>query len=163
MLTGVLSDEAGHPMYRIDRRGFVYYACRQRCGFSVPLARADAEVTSEVIDTYGELPHMVRRLIPGKNQSLTFLRQETIADSESRSASDLNVAPEPSNHEKLAVRCGWLLVDVHTEFNADAEEDLPEVSDEQRGCVVRGAANLSITGGHHRRSGASHPARRSAC
>ncbi len=78
MLTGILSDEAGHPMYRIDRRGLVYYACRQRCGFSVPLARADAEVTSEVIDTYGELPHMVRRLIPGKNHfdEMARLRQD---------------------------------------------------------------------------------------
>jgi hypothetical protein len=81
MLTGTIRDEAGHPMYRSsDGHGNVYYKCRLRCGFGVPFTEAEEEVTRTVIDYYGHLPRMVRRLIPGKNHfdEMARLRQDRV-------------------------------------------------------------------------------------
>jgi DNA invertase Pin-like site-specific DNA recombinase len=67
MLTGVLFDDAGHPMYGKLSRYNYCYACRKGCGISVRVEEADAEVTRLVLDLFGHQPHMVRKLVPGKN------------------------------------------------------------------------------------------------
>jgi Recombinase/Resolvase, N terminal domain len=81
MQTGVIIDAAGHPMYPIkggERNKHYYYYCRICLGLMVHLEKADEEVTSQVIDTYGHLPHMVIGIIPGKNHfnDIEQLRQD---------------------------------------------------------------------------------------
>jgi DNA invertase Pin-like site-specific DNA recombinase len=67
MMTGLLSDEAGHQMYGKRSRYNYCYACRKGCTFSVRIEDLDAEVTDAVMEMYGALPHMVRKLVPGTN------------------------------------------------------------------------------------------------
>ena len=71
MLTGLLTDQAGHPMHGHVSQGVKmrhhYYRCRQGCGFMIKMGDVDAEITSGIIDDYGHLPHMVPRIVPGKN------------------------------------------------------------------------------------------------
>ena len=68
MLTGVIVDEAGHAMYAIKaRRVEPSYYCRSCKGLMVPVKDADDEVNDTVIDAYGELPHLIKRITPGKN------------------------------------------------------------------------------------------------
>jgi len=81
MLTGILSDEAGHPMYGIkggQRNSFYYYNCRKSCGFTVRVDQADQDVSSAVTEDYGKEPHRVKRIIPGRNnfEKIAWLRQE---------------------------------------------------------------------------------------
>ena len=66
MLTSIISDKAGHPMYRINRPPLYYY-CRKGCRVSVPLEYADEQITQAVLSDYGDYDHMIRRTIPGKN------------------------------------------------------------------------------------------------
>lgn len=66
MLTSIISDKAGHPMYRINRPPLYYY-CRKGCVVSVPLEYADEQITQAVLSDYGDYDHMIRRTIPGKN------------------------------------------------------------------------------------------------
>jgi DNA invertase Pin-like site-specific DNA recombinase len=67
MLTGTIVDEAGHPMYAIKARRTNGYYCRTCKGFTVPVKDADDEVSATVIEDFGELPHLIKRIIPGKN------------------------------------------------------------------------------------------------
>jgi hypothetical protein len=81
MLTGILSDEAGHAMYGIkagERSNVYYYYCRKGCGLMVRVDQADPEVSEAVTEDYGERPHRVKRIIPGKNhfEEIARLRQD---------------------------------------------------------------------------------------
>lgn len=69
LLTGLLSDEHGHPMWgKADRSPNSYYYCRERgCGTSLRQDAADADIARQVVEQYGAEPHTVRRLIPGEN------------------------------------------------------------------------------------------------
>src|SRR5262249_7250941 len=70
MLSSLLTDHNGHPMYGKHNDGnkkSFYYGCRKGCGYGVPMAEADATVSEAVTDTYGDYPHMVRRVVPGEN------------------------------------------------------------------------------------------------
>lgn len=80
MLTGILFDVAGHPMYGIKggrRNNYLYYNCRMNCEFAVRMDQVDQEVSESILDTFGNEPHMVRRIIPGKNwlNEIANLRQ----------------------------------------------------------------------------------------
>lgn len=78
LLTSTLSDEAGHPLYRVKARdmGPCYY-CRKGCGVLAPVGVLDA-IADEAVLVYGEEPHMVPGLIPGKNHDdeIAKLRQD---------------------------------------------------------------------------------------
>jgi len=79
MLTGILSCTADHAMYGGKGSGQWYlYACRYCKRYSVRVNEADAEVSAEVIDTFGHLPHMVMRIVPGENhfEEIARLRQD---------------------------------------------------------------------------------------
>jgi hypothetical protein len=79
LLTGIIFDDAGHPMYRTRSRNREdQYMCRKGCGVSVPISEMDDRVNEAVIEKYGYLPHMVRRIIPGKNhfEEISRLRQD---------------------------------------------------------------------------------------
>jgi site-specific DNA recombinase len=67
MLTGTLVDEAGHPMYAITGHRTNSYYCRTCKGLMIPVKDADGAVSDAVIVEHGELPHMVKRVVPGKN------------------------------------------------------------------------------------------------
>lgn len=80
MLTGIVTDRQGHVLYHVTNpRGkkIRYYACRKRCGICVPLVYLDGVVNDAVLDEYGDHPHMVRRIVPGKNhfEEIARLRQ----------------------------------------------------------------------------------------
>jgi hypothetical protein len=77
MLTSVIQDEAGHPIYRVNRPPLYYY-CRKGCGTSVPLEYADSTISDAVINDFGHLDHYVRRTVPGKNwfEEIAQLRQD---------------------------------------------------------------------------------------
>jgi DNA invertase Pin-like site-specific DNA recombinase len=67
MLTSIISDVNKHPMYgHLGRTKYTYH-CRKGCGYGVSMEAADGEIGKEVIDLYGHLPHLVRRVIPGEN------------------------------------------------------------------------------------------------
>jgi hypothetical protein len=79
MLTGSLTCEAGHAMYA-DKGGNsrqYTYRCRE-CRFAISLDQADEHVSNDVIDSYGHLPHLAMRVIPGKNhfEDIAKLRQD---------------------------------------------------------------------------------------
>lgn len=81
LLTGIVFDAAGHTLYSVTNpkgKRIRYYACRKRCGICVPLADADAVAASAVLDVYGNEPHMMRRVIPGKNhfEEIAKLRRD---------------------------------------------------------------------------------------
>ena len=68
MLTGTIIDIAGHPMYAIKaRRVEQSYYCRICKELMVPVSDADREISNAVIEAYGELPRLIKRVIPGKN------------------------------------------------------------------------------------------------
>jgi hypothetical protein len=72
LLTGMLTDHDGHPMYgkgpRKPGSTVSYYACRvSGCALHVPMTEVDEEVTAHVMDLYGPLPHKVRKVIAGSN------------------------------------------------------------------------------------------------
>lgn len=67
MLTGLVKDEAGHPMWAKLSRYNYRYACRKGCGISIGVEDADAKVAREITEIYGQEPHMVRKLVPGEN------------------------------------------------------------------------------------------------
>ncbi|HEX6451970.1 MAG TPA: recombinase family protein [Trebonia sp.] len=76
LLTGVLFDEAGHPMYgKTDGYVSAKYVCRQGCGHGVRVADADADVSQRAMDTWGQGPRMVRQLVPGENYSDQIARR----------------------------------------------------------------------------------------
>ena len=82
MLTGIITDEAGHAMYGMpcgggNKRAF-YYFCRRRGCAMISVKLADEIVTQAVLDVYGDDPHMVKRIIPGKNHfdDIARLRQD---------------------------------------------------------------------------------------
>jgi site-specific DNA recombinase len=78
LLTGILFDEAGYPMYGVShRKRWHYYRCHH-CGFAIHMGQADQEVSDAVIEIYGHLPHMVKRVIPGANhfETIARLRQD---------------------------------------------------------------------------------------
>jgi DNA invertase Pin-like site-specific DNA recombinase len=67
MLTSIIRDVNGHPMYgHLGRTKYTYH-CRKGCGYGVSMETADSEIGQEVIDLYGHLPHLVRHVIPGEN------------------------------------------------------------------------------------------------
>jgi hypothetical protein len=79
MLTGTIIDEAGHPMYAITtRRASVSYYCRTCKGLMIPVKDADDEVSNAVTEDYGDQPHRVKRIVPGKNhfEEIARLRQD---------------------------------------------------------------------------------------
>jgi DNA invertase Pin-like site-specific DNA recombinase len=67
MLTSVISDEAGHSMYGHSGRTKYSYSCRMACGYGVLVETADAQVTREITEIYGQEPHVIRKLVPGEN------------------------------------------------------------------------------------------------
>jgi hypothetical protein len=78
MLTGVIHDVSGHPMYGVVHRNrWRYYYCKS-CGFTVHIDEAERRVSEAVLQDHGHLPHMVPRLIPGKNyfEEIARLRQD---------------------------------------------------------------------------------------
>lgn len=84
LLTGVIFDEAGHPLYHqwrgtaSNRHSKEAYYCMKRCNVSPPMDEADKAVNDTVIDLYGHFKHMVKRVIPGKTNfdAIAKLRQE---------------------------------------------------------------------------------------
>jgi hypothetical protein len=78
MLTGIVSCDAGHAMYGIKGGGqWYHYYCR-KCGLMVRVTDADDEVSNAVTEDYGDRPHRIRRIIPGKNHfdEIARLRQD---------------------------------------------------------------------------------------
>ena len=78
MLTGIISCDAGHAMYGIKGGGqWYHYYCR-KCGLMVRVTDADDEVSNAVTEDYGDKPHRIRRIIPGKNHfdEIARLRQD---------------------------------------------------------------------------------------
>jgi hypothetical protein len=78
MLTGILFDEAGHPMYGVShRKRWHYYRCRH-CGFSIRMDQTDVEVERRILEWHGDSPAMVQRIIPGRNhfEEIARLRQD---------------------------------------------------------------------------------------
>jgi len=71
LLTSVLYDDDGHPMYRLNQ---IYY-CR-KCKAAVNLARADAEI-GELFE-HSTTPYLVPQLVPGENHAdeIARLRQD---------------------------------------------------------------------------------------
>lgn len=67
MLTGILHDQAGHPMHGSPASGYLYYRCRNGCKLMVRVEQADAEIDRMVTDIFGDYPHMTRQRIPGRN------------------------------------------------------------------------------------------------
>ena len=67
MLTSIIKDEKGHGMYGKLGRTTYAYVCRKGCGYGAPMAKADALVNEAVMHSHGNLPHLVRRLVPGEN------------------------------------------------------------------------------------------------
>jgi len=78
LLTGMLTDEAGHMLYATSMHGYRYYRCRDGCGIYIRQDEADAQVSRTVIHIFGSYPHMQRRVIPGRNNSdkIARLRQD---------------------------------------------------------------------------------------
>jgi hypothetical protein len=67
MLTSIIKDVNENPMYgHLGRTKYTYH-CRKGCGYGVSMEIADSEISKEVIDLCGHLPHLVRRVIPGEN------------------------------------------------------------------------------------------------
>jgi hypothetical protein len=76
LLTSTIFDASGHPMYRINGwQGPMYY-CR-KCHASITVEEAD-DMANEAVMEYADEPHMVQRLIPGKNHDdeIARLRQD---------------------------------------------------------------------------------------
>lgn len=67
MLTGLLTDEAGHPMWAKRSRYNYCYACRKGCGLSIRVEEADAQITHEITETYAQVTHVVRNLVSGES------------------------------------------------------------------------------------------------
>jgi len=66
LLTGILFDQHGHPMYAIDRRRHnAAYRARKGCKVSVPLAWMDEKI--ENLFAGNPEPHTVAQLVPGEN------------------------------------------------------------------------------------------------
>src|SRR5205814_1447680 len=81
--SGLWFSSAGHCMYPIKTRPTktrvpTYYYCRKCKGLTVLVETVDEEISREVINTYGHLPHMIRRIVPGKNnlEEIAKKRQE---------------------------------------------------------------------------------------
>jgi hypothetical protein len=71
LLTGILKDDAGHPMHGHISKGWVndirYYRCRKGCGLMIRMDKADAEVGRQITARYGHAWAMELRTEPGKN------------------------------------------------------------------------------------------------
>jgi Resolvase, N terminal domain/Recombinase len=71
MLTGLVRDDAGHPMHGHVSKGWVnvirYYRCRRGCGFMVRMDKADDEVGRQITALYGQAWAMELRTEPGQN------------------------------------------------------------------------------------------------
>jgi hypothetical protein len=83
MLTGILFDEAEHPLYHITNthgQRPEYYLCRKGCGMCAPMGEMNELVSKAVIGDFGDRPHMVRRIIPGSNhfEEIARLRQDRL-------------------------------------------------------------------------------------
>jgi DNA invertase Pin-like site-specific DNA recombinase len=79
LLTGIISDEAGHRLYHVHaRRPEHIYYCHQKCGLTVPMEEVDQRVSDAVVELYGHFPHLVRRVIPGQTnfEAIAKLRQD---------------------------------------------------------------------------------------
>ena len=81
LLTGMITDEAGHRMYGIrcgETNKTVYYWCRRKGCLMARADEVDAEVSYSVEFRYGDEPELVPRIIPGKNhrEDIARLRQE---------------------------------------------------------------------------------------
>lgn len=81
MLTGILFDKAGHVLYHVTNshgQRIEYYHCQKGCRICPPMKEMDDRVSQAVIEDFGDLPHMVRRIIPGKNyfEEIARLRQD---------------------------------------------------------------------------------------
>jgi hypothetical protein len=81
LLTSILFDEAGHVLYHVKAshgQRIEYYYCQKGCGICPPMKEMDDLASQAVIDDFGDLPYMVRRIIPGKNhfEEIARLRQD---------------------------------------------------------------------------------------
>jgi hypothetical protein len=79
LLTGILFDVNGHPMYRTPSRNRApQYMCRKGCGVSAPLAEIDELTAQGIQKIFGSYALMVRRDIPGGNhfEEIARLRQD---------------------------------------------------------------------------------------
>lgn len=84
LLTGILFDEAGHALYHTANsanshgKRTEYYYCRNGCRTCPPMKETDDRVSQAVIGDFGNMPRMVRRIIPGKNhfEEIARLRQD---------------------------------------------------------------------------------------
>lgn len=75
MLSGIIRDANGHPMYGKHNRASYSYACRKACSGAVPVIDADRDVSEELLELSGHLPHMTRRVVPGENYSDLIARK----------------------------------------------------------------------------------------
>ena len=121
MLTGSLTCEAGHAMYA-DKGGSSQqynYRCRE-CRFTIPLAQADDDISNAVIGDYGDLPHLIKRNIPGKNhfEAVARLRQDR-AELES----EIDNADDPTPHLK---RQAELTAEIRRLIKLDEEHPEPD-------------------------------------
>jgi hypothetical protein len=82
MLSGVITDEAGHPLHGHSSNGRAnsirYYRCRRGCGLMVRMDKADKFVTWRITSTYANSHGIELRTIPGKNyfDDIARLRQD---------------------------------------------------------------------------------------
>lgn len=81
LLTGVLHDAAGHPLYHVRNshgQRTEYYYCQKGCSICAPMQGMDDSVSNRVIQSFGDMKHKVRRIIPGENhfEEIARLRQD---------------------------------------------------------------------------------------
>ena len=80
MLTGVIRCGHGHKMYRLKGRPIptvpdgLYYYCNAEVAnkgerLLVPLAYVEKAVSDSIVETYGELPHYIRRMSPNQKHA----------------------------------------------------------------------------------------------
>jgi len=79
LLTGVLFDVNGHPMYRtLSRNRVPQYMCRKGCAISAPMAEIDALFSDDIQRLFGGQKQRVSRIIPASNhfEEIARLRQD---------------------------------------------------------------------------------------
>lgn len=83
MLAGLLTDEAGHPMYgfattNIRGQSYRYYRCRKGCGQMVRIGWAHAGAERLITQVYGDAPHRIRKSKPASSNfnKISRLRDE---------------------------------------------------------------------------------------
>jgi len=118
MLTGSLSDQAGHSMSGSPtktRYGRInlYYRCSNGCrrngrtAIMVPMGTVDDDATAIICTLYGDRPHRVRQTIPGKNHSneIAQLRQ----DRNELDETELGAAEYDRRHAELSAEIRRLM------------------------------------------------------